>query len=124
MHNNYYVLLIMQNISIYVYISIYIYMYVCVCVYLCAYVCVRKRKYLCIYDILYFCDIVVLYKFSIIINTASWLQHANKDYYYYYNLRYFSYPFFLSLNTFPRQRLDKYDLLGENSSCNSSSYSC
>ena len=45
--------------------------YVCVCVYVC--VC-----------ILYICDILVLYNFSIIINPASWLQHANKEYYYYY----------------------------------------
>ena len=55
--------------------------YACICV--CVYVCIRKRRYLYISYILYICDILVLHKFSIIINPASWLQHANKEYYYY-----------------------------------------
>ena len=57
---------------------------ICVCVYVCVYACIRKRRYLYISYIVYICDILVLYKFSIMINPASWLQHANKEYYYYY----------------------------------------
>ena len=57
----------------YVYVCIYIY----VCVYVCVYVCIRKRIYLYISYIL--CEILELYKFSIIINPASWLSHANKE---------------------------------------------
>ena len=59
-----------------------VYACICVCVYVCVYVCIRKHRYLYISYILYICDILVLYKFSIIINSASWLQHANKEYYY------------------------------------------
>ena len=74
------------NVYVCMYVWIYVYVYVCicmcicVCVYVCVYVCIRKRRYLYISYILYICDILVLYKFSIIINPASWLPHANKEY--------------------------------------------
>ena len=59
-----------------------VYACICVCVYVCVYACIRRRRYLYISYIVYICDILVLYKLSIIINPASWLQHANKEYYY------------------------------------------
>ena len=58
------------------------YMHVYVCVYVCVYAHIRKRRDLYISYIVYICDILVFYKFSIIINPASWRQHANKEYYY------------------------------------------
>ena len=59
-----------------------VYACICVCVYVCVYACIRQRRYFYISYIVYICDILVLYKFSIIINPASWLQHANKEYYF------------------------------------------
>ena len=66
----------------------YLYVYVCTCMYRCdcvgqyvsVFVCIPEREYLYISNILYTCDILVLYKLSIIINPASWLPHANKEY--------------------------------------------
>ena len=71
-----------------VYIYECIYVYVCICMYTCdcvglyisVIVFVHKHKYLYLSYILYICDILVLYKLSIIINPASLLPHANKEY--------------------------------------------
>ena len=49
------------------------------------YMYVYMRVYVSV-DIIYF--ILGLYEFSIIINPASRLQHANKEYYYYYRKSY------------------------------------
>ena len=57
------------------YVCIYVYEYelcICMCI-----ACIRKHRYY-IFHIVYICDILELYEFSIIINPASWLQHANK----------------------------------------------
>ena len=69
--------MLFKYMYVYVCIYVFVYMYVYLCVYVSVYI------YIYISYILYICDILVIYKFSININPASWLPHANKEYYYY-----------------------------------------